>query len=534
MGTYFNPSNEGFRKSAQDEIYIDKSGLLNILNKKLRAEKNCISVSHARRFGKSQAAEMIDAYYSKGCNSKELFSPLEISNSPDFEKHLNKYNVIHLDISSIADFYKDNIVSKIIELIYNELKSEFPDIMDIENPFATILKQVYDKTEVTINEISVKTPFVIIIDEWDCVVRNFSDKPELVHEYLQFLHALFKSKESKEFLALGYITGILPIKKIKDESALNNFREYTMIDSKEFTPYFGFTEDEVKTLCKKYKMNLDSVKAWYDGYLINGQHMYNPNSVYQAMIDHRLESYWKNTSAFDTINTFISLDFDGLKEDVIRMLSGEKIFVDTETFQNDLMSIGSKDDALTALIHLGYLSYDYDENTAYIPNFEVAKAFHAAMKQSNWSEVAKMYKMCNEILNATLRKDSDKVAALLELSHETYTSILEYNNENSLSCAITMAYFTAPAYYNVIRELPTGKGFADIALIPRADSKNKPAMIIELKYDKDADTAIKQIKEKRYAGNLKGYSDEILLVGVNYDKETKKHECIIERYEQLP
>jgi len=533
MGTYFNPSNEGFRKSAQDEIYIDKSGLLNILNKKLRAEKNCISVSHARRFGKSQAAEMIDAYYSKGCNSKELFSNLEISGSPDFEKHLNKYNVIHLDISSFADDYTDNLVNEIKRHIFNEFREIYPDI-DYTNSTASVFKQVYDKTEVTNNGISVKTPFVIIIDEWDCVVRNFSDKPELVHEYLQFLHALFKSKESKEFLALGYITGILPIKKIKDESALNNFREYTMIDSKEFTPYFGFTEDEVKTLCKKYKMNLDSVKAWYDGYLINGQHMYNPNSVYQAMIDHRLESYWKNTSAFDTINTFISLDFDGLKEDVIRMLSGEKIFVDTETFQNDLMSIGSKDDALTALIHLGYLSYDYDENTAYIPNFEVAKAFHAAMKQSNWSEVAKMYKMCNEILNATLRKDSDKVAALLELSHETYTSILEYNNENSLSCAITMAYFTAPAYYNVIRELPTGKGFADIVLIPRADSKNKPAMIIELKYDKDADTAIKQIKEKRYAGNLKGYSDEILLVGVNYDKETKKHECIIERYEQLP
>ena len=206
MGTYFNPSNEGFRKSAKDEIYIDKSGLLNILNRKLGAEKNCIAVSHARRFGKSQAAEMIDAYYSRGCNSKELFSELEISDSPDFEEHLNRYNVIHLDISSIADYYKDNLVSKTIELIYSELKAEYPDIMDMDNPFATILKQVYDKTEMINGGQSVKTPFVIIIDEWDCVVRNYSDKPELVHEYLKFLHSLFKSKESKEFLALGYIT----------------------------------------------------------------------------------------------------------------------------------------------------------------------------------------------------------------------------------------------------------------------------------------------------------------------------------------
>ena len=519
MGTYFNPSNKGFRKASRDEIYIDKTGLLNILNRRLGAEKNCVSVSHARRFGKSQAARMIDAYYSRGCDSKELFMGLKISESEDFEKHLNKYNVIHLDISSFVDEYTDNIVNEIKRNIFNEFKEKYPDI-DYVNTTAFILKQVYDKSE---------HEFVIIIDEWDCIVRNFSDRPKIVHEYLQFLHSLFKSEESQEFLALGYITGILPIKKIKDESALNNFLEYTMIDSKEFTPYFGFTEKETEELCKKYDMNFESVRDWYDGYYINKEHMYNPNSVYQAMIDHSLESYWKNTSAFDTINTFITLNFDGLKEDVMKMLAGEKVAVDPETFQNDLSIVESRDDALTALIHLGYLGYDCQNGAAYIPNFEVAKAFHAAMKKSSWNEVANMYQRCNDILNATIRGEAEKVAELLELSHETYTSILKYNDENALSCAITMAYFTAPAYYTVIRELPTGKGFADIALIPRADSGNKPAMIIELKYDKTADTAIKQIKEKRYAGKLKGYGEEVLLVGVNYDKESKKYECEIEK-----
>ena len=519
MGTYFNPSNKGFRKASRDEIYIDKTGLLNILNRRLGAEKNCVSVSHARRFGKSQAARMIDAYYSRGCDSKELFMGLKISESEDFEKHLNKYNVIHLDISSFVDEYTDNIVNEIKRNIFNEFKEKYPDI-DYVNTTAFILKQVYDKSE---------HEFVIIIDEWDCIVREFSQNQKIVHEYLQFLHSLFKSEESQEFLALGYITGILPIKKIKKESALNNFLEYTMIDSKEFTPYFGFTEKETEELCKKYDMNFESVRDWYDGYYINKEHMYNPNSVYQAMIDHSLESYWKNTSAFDTINTFITLNFDGLKEDVMKMLAGEKVAVDPETFQNDLSIVESRDDALTALIHLGYLGYDCQNGAAYIPNFEVAKAFHAAMKKISWNEVANMYQRCNDILNATIRGEAEKVAELLELSHETYTSILKYNDENALSCAITMAYFTAPAYYTVIRELPTGKGFADIALIPRADSGNKPAMIIELKYDKTADTAIKQIKEKRYAGKLKGYGEEVLLVGVNYDKESKKYECEIEK-----
>ncbi len=384
MGIYFNPTNEGFLSDIKSKIYVDKTPLINHLNSVLSTRERYISVSHARRFGKSQAARMIDAYYSRGCNSKELFSGLKISNSPDFEKHLNKYNVIHLDISSIADYYKDNLVSKIIELIYNELKKEYPDIMDINNPFSTILMQVYEKTKSIINGKETKIPFVIIIDEWDCVVRDFSNSPQTVHEYLQFLHSLFKSEESQKFLALGYITGILPIKKIKKESALNNFFEYTMTDSAELTTYFGFTEKEVDELCEKYDMNKESVKEWYDGYLISGKHMYNPNSVYMAMTRHRLESYWRNTSAFDTINTFINLNFDGLKEDVISMLKGEKVSVNTDKFKNDFSIINSKDDALTALIHLGYLGYLDERKTAFIPNYEVATAFRLALKQKDY------------------------------------------------------------------------------------------------------------------------------------------------------
>ncbi|MDY4833781.1 MAG: AAA family ATPase [Frisingicoccus sp.] len=524
MGVYFNPDNGSFTEDKNSMIYVDKTGLLRFLNERLGTNSKCIAVSHARRFGKSHAAGMIDAYYSLGSNSIKLFEDTKIASDPEYKKYMNKYNVIHMDVSSVWDFHKDNVVEKIIEYIYKDLKNIFGNELDYQDRISYVLMKIYKKTEI---------PFIIILDEWDCVIRNSEDK-ELVHKYLQFLHALFKSEESKSFLALGYITGILPIKKIKDESALNNFREYTMVDSYPITEYYGFTENEVKILCEEYNMDFESIKAWYNGYLINGMHMYNPNSVSMALESGRFKSYWKNTSAFDSINTFITMNYEGLKDDVLTMLSGGKVMVDTESFQNDLAEIHSKDDALTALIHLGYLAYDENMLSAYIPNFEVAKAYQSALKTGSWTEISKSIANCDKLLMATIAGNAEKVAELIELAHDTYTSVLKYNDENSLSCVLTMAYFTAPAYYNIFREMPAGKGFADFVFIPRLNAGSRPAMIVELKYNKSADTAIKQIKEKRYQGALAGYQDIILLVGINYDAEgedKKHHTCIIEKWE---
>ncbi|MGN0415385.1 MAG: AAA family ATPase [Agathobacter sp.] len=523
MGVYFNPSNDSFAKDRNYKIYIDKTGLLEYLNESIGTPKNCIALSHARRFGKSHAAGMIDAYYSLGCDSTKLFEDTRIAQSSDFKKYMNKYNVIHLDISSFGDFYKDNIVEKIVEYIYKDFQKSFGDELDYQDNISYVLMEIYQRTN---------NPFVIIIDEWDCVIRNSNDK-ELVHKYLHFLHSLFKSEESKSFLALAYITGILPIKKIQDESALNNFREYTMLKSKPITEYYGFTEEEVRGLCKEYDMDFESAKAWYNGYLIDGKHMYNPNSVVQSMMDRDFDSYWKNTSSFASINTFITMNYAGLKDDVMTMLAGGKVSVNTNTFQNDFSTVASKDEALTALIHLGYLGYDEDRKSAFIPNYEVATAFEAALQTGEWKEIAKVISRCDELLLATIDKKADKVAEIIELAHETYTSVLNYNDENSLSCVITMAYFTAPAYYDIIREHPAGKGYADFIFKPRANAGWRPAMVVELKYNKSADTAIRQIKEKRYQGALSGYSDKILLVGINYDaegKDKKHHTCVIEDF----
>ena len=523
MGVYFNPNNGSFTSDKNSKIYVDKTGLLEYLNGILGTNSRCIAVSRARRFGKSHAAGMIDAYYSRGCDSTNLFENTKIAKNSDYKNYMNKYNVIHIDVSSFWDYYKDNIVEKIVEYIYKDFKKEFGDELDYQENIGYVLMSIYQ---------NINIPFVIIIDEWDCVIRNSKDK-ELVHKYLQFLHSLFKSEESKSFLALAYITGILPIKKIKDESALNNFREYTMLKSKPITEYYGFTEKEVGDLCKEHDMDFDTTKAWYNGYLIDGKHMYNPNSVVQAMVDQDFDSFWRNTSSFASINTFITLNYEGLKDDILKMLAGGKVRVNTLAFQNDLSEIHSKDDALTALIHLGYLGYDADRKSAYIPNYEVATAFDAALQIGSWSEIARSISKCDELLLETIDGNADRVAELIELAHETYTSVLTYNDENSLSCVLTMAYFTAPAYYDIIREHPAGKGYADFIFKPRANASWRPAMVVELKYNQSADTAIKQIKEKRYQGALSGYGDKILLVGVNYDadgEDKKKHTCVIEEW----
>ena len=315
MGLYFNPSNASFTRARNSMIYVDKTNLLECLNKKIYTEDNCIALSHARRFGKSHAAGMIDAYYSLGADSSKLFDDTKIANNADYKKYLNKYNVIHLDISSVWDFHKEDLTESIKERICDDFREVYGDSLNYEKELYLLIYEIYRKTD---------TAFVIIIDEWDCIIRNSHDE-NLIHKYLQFLHSLFKSEESKSFLALAYITGILPIKKIKDESALNNFREYTMLSSYPITEFYGFTEDEVRELCKEHDLDFDNTRAWYNGYLIDGVHMYNPNSVAMALDRHRFDSYWKNTSSFASINTFIMMNYDGLKDDILKMLSGDKV-----------------------------------------------------------------------------------------------------------------------------------------------------------------------------------------------------------------
>ena len=520
MGSYLNPGGGMFKACLRSKIYVDKNGLIAKTNEVLGTEQRFVCVSRPRRFGKSMAANMLAAYYGRGEDSAELFSALRIHTDKSFREHLNQYDVIRINmqefLSAAPDM--DEMLKLLQKRILRELKMQYPDYIDSDY-LVFAMQDVFAYT---------RHPFVILIDEWDCLFREYQHDQNAQKKYLDFLRVWLKDQE---YVALAYMTGILPVKKYGSHSALNMFTEYSMINPREMAEFFGFTEEEVKDLCRQYDMDFDSAKVWYNGYLIDGVHMYNPNSVSMAMDRHRFDSYWKNTSSFSSINTFITMNYAGLKDDVMKMLSGEKVRVNTNSFKNDFLTIASKDDALTALIHLGYLGYDADIKKAFVPNYEVATAFESALQTGEWKEIAKAISICDELLDETIEKNEERVAELIELAHDTYTSVLKYNDENSLSCVLTMAYFTAPAYYNIVREMPSGKGFADFVFIPRANAGSRPAMVVELKYNRSADTAIKQIKEKRYHGALTGYSDRILLVGINYDadgKGSKRHTCVIE------
>jgi hypothetical protein len=372
--------------------------------------------------------------------------------------------------------------------------------------------------------------FVIIIDEWDAIFREDKYDEEAQKRYIDLLRGLFKSEQSKKYTHLAYLTGILPIKKYNSESALNNFDEFTMLNPDLIAEYFGFTEDEVKGLCEKYEMDFHEMKHWYDGYILDGIHVYNPKSVVDAIRRRKIANYWTQTVAFESLKEYICMNFDGLKDDIVNVLAGGRCHVSSLEFENDMTSFKSKDDVLTVLVHLGYLAYDVDRKEAYIPNEEVRAAFAKTIERTDWTPVIQAMKRSERLLKLTWNKYEDEVAEYISEVHMESTSILEYNDENSLSCVIRLAYYNAVNDYTIIRELPSGLGFADIVYIPRRHS-DKPAMVIELKYNKNAQSAIDQIKEKKYVKSLEEYKGNLLLVGISYDKETKKHTCVIEEYD---
>ena len=516
---YFNPNNEPFVKSLNSEIYIDKSEMIFHINKLINTEQNCLCVTRPRRFGKTMAVKMLSAYYSKGCDSSELFAGLKVSKMDGFYDHLNKHNVIYIDIQMFALTYNgkiENLFSFITTNILEEIKLTFPDIKGDNLIYA--LKETNQK-------------FIIFIDEWDVIFKKYKDNKNIQRKYIDFLIPFTKGPFYQKQIELVYMTGILPIKKHDINSSLNAFTECTMLNPIFMAPYTGFTEEEVKDLCIKNQFDYNEMNEWYNGYVLNNFHIYNPKSVIDAITSRKIKNYWSKTGSFESLKDYISMNFDGLRDSIIKMLDNENIKIDDNSFQNDENEIKNKDDVLTFFVHVGYLAYDETKNEVFIPNNELMSVFFTTIKQCDWPAISEAIKQSDELLDATLSMNSDKVCEIIRKVHYQSTSVLKYNNENSLSCVISIAFYTARKFYFISREMPLGKGFLDIVFLPKPGT-NKPAILFELKWNEKEESAIDQIEQKKYSEHLSQFTSNLIIAGINYVKNRKEYQCIIRKYKE--
>lgn len=528
MGVYVNPTADGFAEVLNYKKYIDKSGMIAYMNSVLGTPDKLVCFSRPRRFGKSFAAKMLTAYYSKGANAKKLFAKLKIADmDTEPDTHLNQYDVISIDMTpfvSLAE-HTGEIVRDLQREVLEELESEFPDC--VKAGTKTLYKALL--------QINLKTGrrFFIIIDEWDMVFREAKDNIMVQKEYINLLRSLFKSNQASQVILGAYITGILPIKKYGTQSALTDFKEFTMLRPGPLAEFIGFTENEVRGLCMEYRLDFDETRKWYDGYYFDHVgHVYCPNSIMELISTQTFDSYWTATETYESLRDYIDLNMDGLKDAIVDLLGGRRHRIDAGTFQNDMTSLSSKDDVFTLLAHLGYLAYDFAGKEVFIPNEEVRGEFVRAVKEGRRPELAKAVKMSDQLLDATLRLDEDTVARLIQEMHMAETTPQSYHNEQALRYVVLMAYLSSMDHYLRFEELAGGRGYSDILFLPRKFS-SKPALLVELKWNKSAAGAIAQIKEKQYTEFMGrfDYDGELLLIGLNYNTKNGVHTCKIERYD---
>ena len=522
MGIYLNPGFENFKEQSTQDLFVDKTMMLSKIWRIMDSGNKYICMSRPRRFGKTYAGNMLSCYFSKGCDSEELFAPLKISQDPDYKKKLNQYNVIKLDMNSEYQNTLDKklVVNRINHEVKIEIQQAFPDV-DIQDSdsLAQCIQRVFSATG---------EQFIIIIDEYDVFVRE-QVQDNLFQEYLGFLNGLFKSDTLRPAIALAYLTGILPVVRDKIQSKLNNFDEYTILDAGELAEYVGFTDEEVHSLCDQHQISYNECRRWYDGYTQNGFELYNPESVVKCIQKKRFGSYWGKTSSYEVITDRIKLNFSGVKDDVIKMLSGESVDVDADMFLNTMVDFKNRDDVFTFLIHLGYLAYDNVNQTCRIPNKEVREEWMRAISRtSEYDMTTQIIQASKQLLTATINGDESAVATALDESHIHVTSNRSYNNEDALQSAIYLSYIYALNKYTVIKEMTTGKGFADVVFIPIVP--DMPAIIIELKHNKCTQSGIDQIHDKQYYDALSLYRGDLLFVCINYDEKTKTHTCRIEKF----
>ena len=593
MGDIINPD-EGnsfidLVEAKNTRIFVDKTDFIAKTNAILNTDGKLLVLSRPRRFGKTVTADMLLAYYSKAYAGQNIFAGLKITDNEykeSYTRHLNKYDVIYIDMNSVRDDYiayteDEDLQIKGITTIVDYLQYSVIEELKENSDYAELLsrsRKVGKKNlSSALKEISrhTKEKFILIMDEWDLIYRDYRNATDLQESFIDFLRGLFKGKKGQSNFALAYLTGILPIKKYNSQSALNTFDEYNMLAPGDFACYFGFTEDEVTQILKspEYRISHQELKEWYEGYKINGIDIYNPNSVAKAVSRNECISYWSGTSSNEEVVRLINMNFNGIKEDIINLIEGREITFNCGRFQNDMVSIKSKDDILCLLVCLGYLgcinpndgnseeeeaeddTKDNKEDTieqqteettpdeetakagkknrriAYVPNAEIKSALMDIVKEQEWYERMETIERSENLLKAIKALDGNRTAELIQEIHNSPSvSIYDYNSESALTfCVITGLLWSTLDNYDYHREDQAGKGRVDLVYEP-AVRGSEPLILIEFKYGESAETALRQIRTQEYYKRYtKKYTRNIILVGINYDPKTKEHECLIEK-----
>ncbi len=526
------------------DVFVDKTDFIARMSENINKNKRLFAVTRPRRFGKTVTAHMLLAYFSKAYAGQNIFEGLKIASNSCYTKHLNKYDVIYIDMNFIDGLYKgylkkskkvqgvESLVDYLEYSIIRELRERESfakcfEKNDIENI------GLLEALSALRNDLGSK--FIFIMDEWDLVCRDYRNDTALQKDFIDLLCSLFKSDGGKACFVLAYLTGILPIKKYNSQSALNDFDEYNMLAPGDYAPYFGFTDAEVADIVKSpnCKVSHEELKEWYEGYKIKGIDIYNPNSVYKAVSRNECISYWSGTSSNEEFVHLINADFAGLKEDIINLIEGDEITFSCANFQNDMVTIKDKHDVFCLLVCLGYLGCSDTKNKyrkiAYVPNAEVKAVLMDIVREQNWYERMETIRRSENLLKAIMELDGTTTAKLIQDIHNSpAVSLLDYNDEESLTyCIMTGLLWSTLDDYSYHREEPAGKGRADLVYEPL--TKRLPLLLIEFKYDDSAEEAIKQIKTKEYFKRYIRQYRNIFLVGINYSTETKDHQCLIER-----
>ena len=541
MGVYLNPGNNLFKEALNGQIYVDKTEMVANVNALVNTPHKYLCVTRPRRFGKSMAAAMLCAYYGMADGNRELFEKLKLAQCPEWDRYLGKFDVIRLVMTNFVDRTTPmvKVIGRMSMRILDELHETYPGVRYDEDDFVYSLSKFYRASG---------RQFVVVIDEWDVIFRTHKNDYDAQRDYLNFLRSWLKDQD---YVALSYMTGILPVKKYGEHSALNMYSEFSMVSPLQFAPYTGFTEVEVRDLCGKYGMNFASIKNWYDGYLVYDQgvvseldrsatepsrraparqyHLYAPLSVVNAMTYGQIKNYWNATETYEALAEYIRMDFDGLKETVARLMEGEHLPVRLGTYQNDMSSMTCRDDVLALLIHLGYLGYDQANSEVFIPNREIHDVFETSTQTPEWSSTMRALRNSKKLLEAVWAGDEETVSGLLEAAHDQ-TGNRTYNSEAALSYAVQLAFYKAQDDYTLFPEVDTGRGYADLIYIPKRPIH--PALLVELKYNQNADTALEQIQRQKYPSRLEQYKGNLILVGISYDRSAdlaapsfKYHSC---------